>query len=160
MPSPFKEWTLFARPPSIQYGLNFKLRTTPQLVVPPFSMAKTFCAPPPPIFMGVKLHMSPAPVLLPPPPVISDQSLIYVLVLTCNNRKGFRLPPRAWLTSLPMESNWRVPSIYTGRPFQVAFTMKEPRCSSLYSSSRRRASSFSMKSPSYSRTNSPLKEKL
>ena len=39
-------------------------------------MAKTFSAPPPPLCVGVKLHVPPPlPFCSPPLPVISDQSL-------------------------------------------------------------------------------------
>ena len=58
---------------------SHSVKTTPKLVVPPFSMAKTFFAPPPLLFIGVKLHMPPPPLPFcsrpPPLPVISDQSL-------------------------------------------------------------------------------------
>ena len=39
---------------------TYSVKTTSKLVVPPFSMAKTFCAP---LFIWVKLHMPPAPVV-------------------------------------------------------------------------------------------------
>ena len=51
----------------------YSIKTTPKLSVPPFSVAKTF---PPPLFVGVKLHVPPPlPFCSPPLPVISDQSL-------------------------------------------------------------------------------------
>ena len=52
----FKEWKLFT-PPTAHTSIWFKLRsycikTTPKHVMPPFSMAKTFLAPPPHLFIG------------------------------------------------------------------------------------------------------------
>ena len=55
-------------PPPLRWGKTF---------CAPFSMAKSFSAPP--LYVGVKLHHLPSPFCSPPPlPVISDQSLTRV----------------------------------------------------------------------------------
>ena len=56
---------------------SYCVKTTPKRCVPPrpFSMAKTFSAPPP-LFVGVKLHIPPLPFCSTLLPIISDQSLI------------------------------------------------------------------------------------
>ena len=56
-PPPDRVKLLFVPPPL----LWLQLQTTSKLFVPPlpFSMAKTFSAPPPPFFVGVKLHLPP-----------------------------------------------------------------------------------------------------
>ena len=57
-------------PPSLWLKLQAPMLKPPQnFLCPPFRMAKTFSAPPPPFFVGVKLHM-PSPLLFcsPPPP--------------------------------------------------------------------------------------------
>ena len=64
-------------PPSVWLHLQATAQKLPQnLLCPSFIMAKTFSAPPP-LFVGIKLHMPPLPFCSPPPPlpVISDQSL-------------------------------------------------------------------------------------
>ena len=63
---PFKEWKLFAPPPpSIWLKLQATAYKLPyNFLCTPFSMAKKNV--PPPLFIGVKLHMSP-----PPPPFCS-----------------------------------------------------------------------------------------
>ena len=54
----------FRAPPTIWLKLQATTYKQPQnLLCPPFSMAKTFSAPPP-LFVGVKLHVAP------PPPVL------------------------------------------------------------------------------------------
>ena len=71
---PFKEWKLFAPHPSVWLKLLRKncLQTC---CAPIFSMAKTFSAPPP-LFIGVKIHMPPLLFCSPHPLlIISDQSL-------------------------------------------------------------------------------------
>ena len=55
---------------------SYRVKTIPKLFVPPFSMAKTFSAPPPPFCRG-ETSRAPPPshFVAPPPPWISDQSL-------------------------------------------------------------------------------------
>ena len=63
---PFKEWKYFAAPFNMAKTSSYHVKTTPKLF-------------PPPLFIGVKLHMRPPPLPFcspPPLPVISDQSLI------------------------------------------------------------------------------------
>ena len=59
---PFKEWKLFTPPPPIFNMVktsSYRIKTIPKLAVP-FR--------PPPLFVGVKLHMPPPPFLYPPSP--------------------------------------------------------------------------------------------
>ena len=56
----FKEWKLFA--PPFNMTKSYCIKTTSKPLVPPFNMAKTL--PPPPPFVGVKLHMPPPPPIL------------------------------------------------------------------------------------------------
>ena len=78
---PFKEWKLFTPPPyNMAKTSSYHVKTTPKLFVPPPSAwLKLFR---PPLFVGVKLHVPPPPVLLPPLPLISDQSLIGNVTVT------------------------------------------------------------------------------
>ena len=67
----------FARAPPPPYNMaktsSYCLKTTPKLFVShPSAWLKLF---PPPLFVGVKLHMPPSRFVAPPLPVISDQSL-------------------------------------------------------------------------------------
>ena len=61
---------------------SYHLKSTPKLVVPPPSeRLKLF--PPPPLFIGVKLHVPPPSRFVAPPPlpVISDHSLSVTMLL-------------------------------------------------------------------------------
>ena len=53
---------------------SYHVKTTQKLVAPP-PLAWLKLIPPPPLFVGVKLHMPPSRCVAPPLPVISDQSL-------------------------------------------------------------------------------------
>ena len=57
---------------------SYHVKTTPKLVVPPFTMAKTFFRhPPPPLFFGgIKLHMPPSRFVAPSPTPLPVNTLV------------------------------------------------------------------------------------
>ena len=61
-----KKWV--NHPFNVAKTSSYRVKTTPKLGVPPppFSIAKTCCAPPP-FFVGVKLHVTPPPPFWSPP---------------------------------------------------------------------------------------------
>ena len=67
-PPPFKGWKLFVPPPiTMAKTSSFRVKTTSKLVVPPFSMPKTFSVPP---FCRGKTSLAPPlPFCSPPPPL-------------------------------------------------------------------------------------------